>query len=116
MVESRGRKAAFLREAVRALELQDVEVENQRFEDVAGKVRPHTIDLVSIRAVRNAPVLLSAIHRVLSQSGRAFVFHSSSKDSTAPEGFAMVEAVRLGTGHEARLSILKPMFRNKIVD
>jgi len=110
MVESKGRKAAFLWEAVRALELQNVEVENQRFEDVVGKVRPHTIDLVSVRAVRNAPALLNAIHRVLSRSGRAFVFHSPSKDSTAPEGFAMVEVVRLGTAHEARLSILKPMF------
>jgi 16S rRNA (guanine527-N7)-methyltransferase len=110
MVESRERKAAFLREAVRALELRDVEVENRRFEDMAGKVRPHTIDIVSVRAVRSARSLLIAIHHVLSPSGRVFVFHSPSKDSTAPEGFAMVEAVQLGTGHEARLSILRPVF------
>jgi 16S rRNA (guanine527-N7)-methyltransferase len=110
MVESRERKAAFLREAVRALELRDVEVENKRFEEMADRVRAHTIDLVSVRAVRSAPALLIAIHRVVSPSGRVFVFHSPSADSTAPAGFAMVEAVRLGTGHQARLSVLKPVF------
>ena len=110
MVESRERKAAFLREAVRELELPVTEVENKRFEDVIANVRPHSIDLVSIRAVKSDPALLSAIHRVLSQNGRVFVFHSPSRDSTAPAGFETVEAVRLGTGHEAQLSILKPMF------
>ena len=110
MVESKERKAAFLREAVRALELRGVEVENLRFEDVSGKIRPHTLDLVSIRAVRIAPALLTAIHRVISPGGRVFVFHSPSKESTAPEGFAVVESVRLGTGHETRLSILRPVF------
>lgn len=35
MIESRARKAAFLREAVRTLGLRDSTVENARFEDVA---------------------------------------------------------------------------------
>jgi len=110
MVESRERKAAFLREAVRELELPSAEVENKRFEDVIANVRPHTIDMVSVGAVRCATTLLSAIHRGLSQNGRVFVFHSPSRDSTAPRGFETVEVVRLGTRQAAQLSILRPMF------
>jgi len=110
MVESRERKAAFLREAVRELELPDTDVENQRFEDVIANVRSHAIDLVSVRAVRSDSALMSAISRVLSPNGRVFIFHSPSKDSTTPMGFEMVEAVRLGTRQEAQLSILRPMF------
>jgi 16S rRNA (guanine527-N7)-methyltransferase len=110
MVESRARKAAFLREAVRALGLSNVEIENLRFEDLAGRVRPHTIDLVSMRAVRNAPPLLIAIHRVVSPNGRVFLFQSPAKESEAPVGFVTVEVARLGTGRDARLGILKPVF------
>jgi 16S rRNA (guanine527-N7)-methyltransferase len=110
MVESKARKAAFLREAVRALELPDTDVENQRFEDMAGCVRAHSIDLVSVRAVRSGPSLLSAIHRVLPLDGRAFLFHSAVGDFAVPLSFAVAENVRLGTAADARLSILKPLF------
>jgi len=110
MVESKERKAAFLREAVRALELRHVDIENQRFEDVAGSVRPHTVDLVSVRAVKRAPSLLIAIHRVLSPDGRVFLFQSPVKDSKTPAGFVIVEMARLGTSADARLGILKPVF------
>ena len=110
MVESKSRKAAFLREAARALELTSVQIESQRFEDVAERIRPHIVDLVSVRAVKSEPSLLIAIRRVLSLSGRAFFFHSPSSGSRLPAGFAMVEMARLGTSRDARLSILKPVF------
>jgi 16S rRNA (guanine527-N7)-methyltransferase len=110
MTESKARKAAFLREAIRVLKLSEVHVESQRFEDVAGRVRPHTIDLVSVRAVRSAPALLIAIHRVSSPNGRVFIFHSPSRAAEIPVGFTMVEVAQLGTAAAARLSILKPVF------
>jgi 16S rRNA G527 N7-methylase RsmG len=110
MVESKARKAAFLREAVRALELPDVDIENQRFEDVVAHVRSGSVDLVSVRAVKSAPSLLLGIRRALSPNGRVFVFQSPRGGSEAPPGFEMAELVRLGTSHDARLSILKPMF------
>jgi 16S rRNA (guanine527-N7)-methyltransferase len=110
MTESKGRKAAFLREAVRILGLPAVEVENERFEDVAGRTRPHTIDLVSVRAIRNAPSLLAAIHRVLTPNGRAFFFRSAAGAPTIPPRFAMVELLALGTGVDARLTVLRPVF------
>ena len=52
MVESKVRKAAFLREATRLLELNTV-VENARFEDVAARgTYAGRMSLVTIRAVR----------------------------------------------------------------
>ena len=110
MVESKARKAAFLREAVRVLELPDVDIDNQRFEDVVAHVRPHSVDLVSVRAVKSAPSLFIAIRRGLSPNGRIFVFHAPAGGPKAPPGFEMAEIARLGTSHDARLSILKPVF------
>jgi 16S rRNA (guanine527-N7)-methyltransferase len=111
MVESKARKAAFLRETVRVLELPGVEIENQRFEEVAENIRPRTIDLVSVRAVKTASPLLIAIHRILSPAGRAFFFHASSQASTAaPPGFVTVEVADLGTSPDTKLSILSAVF------
>ena len=110
MVESKARKAAFLREAVRALELPDVDVENHRFEDVVAHVRSHSVDLVSVRAVKSGPSLLTGIRRVLSPNGRVLVFQSPAGGTEVPPGFETVELARLGTSHDARLSIFKPVF------
>lgn len=110
MIESKARKAAFLREAVRALGLTDVQVENQRFEDVAQATRPQTIDLVTVRAVKSDPSLFAGIRRVLSPVGRVFLFHSPNEELEAPPGFSIVEMAKLRTSGDARLSILKPVF------
>jgi len=110
MVESKARKAAFLREAVRALELPATDVENQRFEDVVPHVRSQSVDLVSVRAVKSTSSLLIAIRLLLSPNGRVFVFQSPAGGPEAPPGFEMVELARLGTSHDARLSTLKPVF------
>jgi 16S rRNA (guanine527-N7)-methyltransferase len=61
MIESRSRKAAFLREAARELGLSAV-VETARFEDVARRSEyANAMDLVSMRAVRaDSPTLAVA--------------------------------------------------------
>ena len=110
MIESKTRKAAFLREAIRVVGLTDARVENERFEEVAPRTEPQTIDLVTVRAVKSDPALLAGIRRVLSPSGRVFLFHSPETGLNAPPLFAMVEVARLGTSDDARLSILRPLF------
>jgi 16S rRNA (guanine527-N7)-methyltransferase len=110
MIESKSRKAAFLREAVRALSLTDVRIENERLGEVADRTRPQSIDMVTVRAVKNDRALFADIHRVLSPTGRVFLFHSPESSLAVPPDFAMVEIVILGTVRDARLSILKPVF------
>jgi 16S rRNA (guanine527-N7)-methyltransferase len=116
MIESKARKTAFLREAVRTLALSSVEIQNERFEDFVDHVRPHSIDLVTVRAVKRDSPLLAAVHRALSPQGRVFLFHAPGAAPSSHLSFETVQTAQLGTSRDARLTILKPLFRNNIVD
>jgi 16S rRNA (guanine527-N7)-methyltransferase len=75
LVESRVRKCAFLREAVRQLELTDAEVENARVEDLAaGREFQGAADLVSVRAVAPTQGLRTSIGTLVRPGGRIFWF------------------------------------------
>lgn len=72
LVESKVRKAAFLREVVRTLGLTDIEVANCRFE--AFESAP--VHLVTLRAVRPDLKLIMGITSLLRTEGRLFWFIS----------------------------------------
>lgn len=83
MVESRGRKAAFLREAGRSIGLTTV-VENTRFEDVAAQgTYAGQMNVVSIRAVRPDLNTLIIAKAFLTPDGRVALF--SPKAASPPE-------------------------------
>jgi len=78
LVESKGRKAAFLREVSRELGLERVEVEATRIELIAASHRrAGTADLVTIRAVRPSDAVLAAIASLLRRGGQAAVIGST---------------------------------------
>lgn len=77
LIESKARKCAFLREAVRELGLVGIEVVNARFEEYASSAAA-LADLVSLRAVAATPALWADIDRVLQHDGRVFWFSSST--------------------------------------
>lgn len=84
MVESRTRKAAFLREAVRELALPAV-VETDRFEIISQQDRyRHGFDLLSVRAVRIDASTLSSIADLLVSGGRAALFRSPEAEDPPP--------------------------------
>jgi 16S rRNA (guanine527-N7)-methyltransferase len=77
MVESRNRKATFLREASRTVELESV-VEAVRFEELESRsVYRGVMDLVSIRAVRMDAVTLDLAGRFLKPDGVIALFASA---------------------------------------
>ena len=79
LVESRKRKCAFLREAVRELGLRDVEVLAGRFEDLAsGLTVALRADVITCRAVRLNDQLWTAIWSALAPSGRLLWFGGDS--------------------------------------
>ena len=81
MVESRSRKAAFLREAAREVGLSAV-VEAVRFEELHESAYRGSMDLVSIRAVRmDAPALLAAA-AFAKTLGRVAMFASAGQPPT----------------------------------
>ena len=106
MVESRGRKAAFLREAVRDIPLEGARVYQTRLEEL----QPQAFDLVSIRAVRADGDLWEALAEFVSPSGLVLWFRTAG-DSGQDAWFApMLELHSLhpliqGTGSE--LAILR---------
>jgi 16S rRNA (guanine527-N7)-methyltransferase len=80
MVESRVRKAAFLREALRELGMTG-SVETARFEDLAGRRGfSGAFDLASIRAVRLDAAVLDILAGLLRSGGHAALFRSVGAD------------------------------------
>jgi 16S rRNA (guanine527-N7)-methyltransferase len=80
LVEARTRKAAFLREVVRQLGLDQTEVENRRFEELAGRSELQgTADLVTVRAVRISSEFWSNTRNMLRPSGRLLMFGTSEE-------------------------------------
>ena len=72
MTEPRQRKVAFLREVVRALALNDVDVIATRVEE--GRIPRGSIDLVTVRAVRLDASLIKAVTACLNHQGRLLSF------------------------------------------
>jgi 16S rRNA (guanine527-N7)-methyltransferase len=92
MVESRDRKAAFLREVVRELSLPGAEVEVSRIERVAKVSHNFGLaDLITVRAVRVASSLLSDINTLLKAGGKAMLFGARSVELDLPHGLVEVE-------------------------
>jgi 16S rRNA (guanine527-N7)-methyltransferase len=75
LVESKTRKAVFLREAIRELALTRVTVETSRFEELLTRPELHEgLDLVTIRAVRVEPRTLVSLQAFLRPAGQLFLF------------------------------------------
>jgi 16S rRNA (guanine527-N7)-methyltransferase len=86
MVESKTRKAAFLREAVRHLSLGAVDVETARFEELLARPDMHEAhDVVTLRAVRLEARTLMTVQAFLKSQGRVFLFRANGTDSTLPQ-------------------------------
>jgi 16S rRNA (guanine527-N7)-methyltransferase len=100
LFESRTRKSAFLREAVRALGLRDVDVETIRAD-------PETIpawlqgaaDVVTIRAVRADARIWDAIETLVNRDGRVFWFGdlvNRPTNATGPVGWKLARNPLIG--------------------
>jgi len=111
MIESRERKAAFLREAIRTVGLAETTVLNERFEEVAGTSgNTGTADLVTVRAVKADPELFMTAGLLLNAGGRLLLFRPAHDASADPPGFARVSTVLLTDAPPAYLSSYRRMF------
>ena len=107
MVESRERKAAFLRESVRALNIDNTAVEAERFEKVAANVQVAcTVDLITVRAVRVDPTLLAAIRTLLRVGGQTLFFGAKRAEFEVPLGFEVLEAAQSSEGESPNFVVL----------
>ena len=80
MVESKTRKAVFLLEALRHLEVTDSRVETARFEQLLTRPEFHEgFDAMTIRAVRVEASTLMTLQAFLKPGSDLYLFHSSSR-------------------------------------
>jgi 16S rRNA (guanine527-N7)-methyltransferase len=101
MVESKGRKAAFLREAARSVELPAV-VENTRFESLPAQgMYAGQIDAVSIRAVRPDLSTLTIAKTFLKPDGKVALFSpKAASPPELPDGLRVVHiSALIGSAH-----------------
>jgi 16S rRNA (guanine527-N7)-methyltransferase len=79
MVEAKARKSAFLREAIRELELTEASVETSRYEELLARPELHeAFDAMSLRAVRVERRVLQTLQAFLSPRGNMLLFRGAS--------------------------------------
>ena len=105
MVESKGRKAAFLREAARHVGLL-AEVKNARFEEAASSSKYRSaFQTVTMRAVRMDADSLASAAAFLSSTGQLALFVSAGSQLSVPPGRAIISRHSLVS--DAELLILR---------
>jgi 16S rRNA (guanine527-N7)-methyltransferase len=111
LVESRERKAAFLGEAIRTLDLRDTGVLTTRFEDLTIANTAH-VDLVSSRAVKVDAAFWASCQRITGTDGQLLLFVRAmwqSGEIASAEGFRLVDTLEI-PGSEATVLSFARMF------
>jgi 16S rRNA (guanine(527)-N(7))-methyltransferase RsmG len=103
MVESRSRKAAFLREVVRVVALPDAEVINNRFERLVASA-DLSADLITLRGVRLDDALVDSVSLALRAEGRLLWFDSAREDARPlPSRFQVIVTKQLAIPNAPQL-------------
>jgi 16S rRNA (guanine527-N7)-methyltransferase len=93
MVESKTRKSAFLREAVRQLALTSVRVETCRYEELLAAPDFHeSVDVVTVRAVRMQASMLLGLQAFLRDGGQLLLFKGAAGLGAEPPPPLRLEA------------------------
>jgi 16S rRNA (guanine527-N7)-methyltransferase len=111
MIESKERKSAFLREAIRALGLAHASVETGRFEAVAENPElAAAADIVTVRAVKADEEMFASAGKLLKNGGRLLMFRPGHSPSADPPGFRRTSTHPLIDVPQSFLSIYQRLF------
>ncbi|MGE5814622.1 MAG: 16S rRNA (guanine(527)-N(7))-methyltransferase RsmG [Acidobacteriota bacterium] len=106
MVESKARKCAFLREALRHLGLEGL-VESARFEELLARTDFHeAFDYLSLRAVRTDLRTLNTLQAFVKPDGRLLLFKAAGRSMQTAEvvpPLRWLESIPLRQGSELQL-------------
>lgn len=102
LLESKVRKAAFLREAVRQLQLDQVKIQNGRLDELA--VGTGAWDIATVRGVRLDTALFGTLELLVRPGGRVLAFISTAESFNSP--FGHVSFADLVPERQSRLAIL----------
>ena len=110
MVESKIRKAAFLREAVRHFHLDRTEVFAERFESLLGRSDLQGAhDALTVRGVRLDARVLRGLQTLVAPGGRLLLFRGPEPAGMwlNPPGLVLEATVPLGGAPGSRLIVLR---------
>ena len=111
MIESKERKSAFLREAVRTLGLPDTAVATGRFEILARNAKfSGAGDIVTVRAVKADREMFETAAAMLKDGGRLLLFRPAHSPSADPPGFARVNTFPLVDSPPSFLTVYRRVF------
>lgn len=111
MIESKERKSAFLREAIRILGLADTTVLTERFEAVSTMPEHSQMaDFATVRAVKADEELFATTRALLKDGGSLLLFRPAHSASADPEGFKRVSTVPLIESPPSFLSTYRRVF------
>ena len=106
LVETRSRKAAFLREAAREIKMPDVIVIGDRFETVANRLDlSGSAALITARAVRTDAAFFSSVGSLANSGAQLMLFATKGSAPSQCELFSFSRAVGLIPGSEAELML-----------
>jgi 16S rRNA (guanine527-N7)-methyltransferase len=110
MIEAKTRKAVFLREVVRELNLARTTVEAARAEELLPRPDLHeSADVVTVRAVRTERRLFQTLQAFLKPGGEIFLFRGGGGPDTppvVPPPLTWKRTVAIGDAGGSRLAIL----------
>jgi 16S rRNA (guanine527-N7)-methyltransferase len=108
MIESKHRKAAFLREAIREVGIERADVRTERFQDVgANQTSAGIAALVTVRAVKPEPTLFSAAASLLRSGGELMLFGAETNLSSKVGEFNLAGIYPLLTNAGSNLVVLR---------
>lgn len=111
MVESKARKSAFLREAIRVLDLAGTRVETARYEELLSRPDLHeSFDVLTLRAVRVDARSMANLEAFLRPGAAIFLFTAAgSEDISAalPPSLSLTGDVPLIESLRSRLVIVE---------
>jgi 16S rRNA (guanine527-N7)-methyltransferase len=111
MVESRSRKAAFLRETVRTLRLTTADVRNCRYEQLASEAGvAGSVDLVTARAVRLDEAFFGCARTLLRDSGLLLLLGGGTESPEIPFGFELSGEVPFPKPSSGQVLVLRRAF------
>ena len=111
MVESKVRKAAFLREAVRLLKLSETRVEAARYEELLTNPELNeAADIITLRAVRTDARVLQNLQALLKPGGLFLLFRSAGGEDvpgSLPPILAVAATLPLVETTRSRLVVIE---------
>ena len=111
MVESKARKSAFLREAIRTLGIEGTRVETARYEELLTRPELHeAFDILSLRAVRTDARSLANLEAFLRPGGAMFLFAAEGAEhetANLPPSLTLAADLPLIDSLRSRLLILE---------